>query len=637
MIRPSLRGLGLASTLVFFAPSAIGAPQKHVEYHPKDAVWFVCSPDLPGLTKAYPGTSFGRLLQDEGLNSLIGGLAGTEISHPLDLAQAAYDEAVLKGDLPPFLPLLKQAQCLSASIVFNGEGPVEGLIAAASGPGEGEKPEPPMLQVMLEFSNDTAASESFEMVLAMGEAEAAPFTVEVRQGSRVAMPPSSAEDSSVVILDGPSLAILVGRTAPEELLKRLHGEAPGLDPQSLGAGTETLDAQGTVVLEWLSQAAFANGSEHLDAQEVSWAEMIGSMAEALFGTNFSMLLRGGHWRVVIDEEGAFITEGVFDQPDSVGSRILSSKPLQGNALGLLPSDAMVRWCSSLDKAALIDFSKGLLTAHGDGAEPRFDFETELFGALGDSVAVGLPAPKSLLAAPPAIGVVTLSDAEGFERGLDRLIALAEEGGLEGVRIEKDEYRSTPIYNFQAILPPLEGLPIPVDLGGFIRPSLAVHKDRLIITTLSNHTKRELRRVLKEDGEGTTSVELKGVPAGVTQIVQADWAKFIGSVYGGLKALASLMGSGIGDIPVDPSALPEEDHIVSFFKPSLSWMAVADGRGRAFQRSSFGPETILGAILPPLMLVSVPVHVSELHGPEEAIEMHIEVLDGAVDDGAPLRR
>jgi hypothetical protein len=114
---------------------------------------------------------------------------------------------------------------------------------------------------------------------------------------------------------------------------------------------------------------------------------------------------------------------------------------------------------------------------------------------------------------------------------------------------------------------------------------------VIITSLPNHTKRELRRALKDEDGSSGTLNLEGVPPGVSEAGKADWAGFLGSVYGGLKALAS-MGAAGGDLPVDVDTLPEPDHVESFFKDSLSWMKVNEGRGYAYQRSSFGPEFML---------------------------------------------
>ena len=164
----------------------------------------------------------------------------------------------------------------------------------------------------------------------------------------------------------------------------------------------------------------------------------------------------------------------------------------------------------------------------------------------------------------------------------------------------------------------------------MRPCLAILDDRVILTPLPNHTKRELRRALKDEDAGSEAFDLEGVPSGVSGAAVADWASFLGSVYGGLKALASM---GAAALPVDVDALPESDHIVSFFEPSLSWMQVNEGRGYAYQRSSFGPEFMLAMgsaliwILPASEEVTVEIPMSVPAAPTGVIE----------DDGDPQQR
>jgi hypothetical protein len=279
--------------------------------------------------------------------------------------------------------------------------------------------------------------------------------------------------------------------------------------------------------------------------------------------------------------------------------------MTGNALDLLPPETMVQWCASLNKSALDELTSGL---PGDtGEELDSNFRTLLLGPLGQSIAVGLPKPKSLLAAPPIIGVIALEDAATFKRGMDALAAWGAEAGAGVLKVEVDEYRGRSLYTLQLNASQANAqsiaLPTPlIGMEGFIRPCLAILDDRVIITTLPNHTKRELRRALKDDGAGSGQLGLEGAPSGVSEVGRADWASFLGSVYGGLKALAS-MGAAGGDLPVDVDTLPDSDHVVSFFGPSLSWMQVREGRGYAYQRSSFGPEFMLMMGALPLWFVT----------------------------------
>lgn len=603
MTRNLCKSLSPFIALILVGSQAGATPQRHVEHHSPEAVWFLSVPDLPGLREAYPRTSLGRLFRDEGLGELIGGLAGEEVNSPLDLGLSFYEKSVLAGELPPFLPLLEKAEAVSASLAFNGSGliqsAVEGALESAGGfPSH-------LFQLQIEFQDAAVAAKAFDMAVGAATVGGAKIVRDASGQTRIAEASTGLEPQASLVHHGAHLAILLGRPDPGSLIQRLQGTAPGLDPKSLGGGSRELVAEGTAVFDWLSRSGFPSGDPIASTPEFDMAELASSMGEALFGANFSMILRGGHWRTVVDAKGQFVTEGVFDLPARPASRLLSSEPMTDNALGLLPPDAMVQWCASLNKSALEELTSGLPDSEEAGL--GFDYRSDLLGPLGSSIAVGLPKPKSLLAAPPMIGVIALEDAEAFKRGMDGLAAWGATAGAGVLNIEVDEYRGRPLYTLRLSTSEAESqsLALPAiltGLEGFMRPCLAILDDRVILTPLPNHTKRELRRALKDQDAGSGAFGLEGVPSGASGAAQADWASFLGSVYGGLKALAS-MGAAGGDLPVDVAALPESEYVESFFEPSLSWVEVNEGRGYAYQRSSFGPEFMLMVGLVPIWLVA----------------------------------
>ncbi|HIF41404.1 MAG TPA: hypothetical protein EYQ74_09930 [Planctomycetes bacterium] len=603
MTRNLYQGLCLFIVLILVGSQAGAAPQRHVEHHSPEAVWFLSVPDLPGLREAYPRTSLGRLFQDEGLGELIGGLAGEEVDSPLDLGLSFYEKAVLAGKLPPFLPLLEKAEAVSASLVFNGSGLVQSAVQGVFESAEDSAL--PLFQLQIEFQDAAVAAKAFDMAVAVAAVGGAKIVRKESGQTRIAEASTGLEPQASLVHHGAHLAILLGRPDPESLVQRLQGTAPGLDPKSLGAGSRELVAEGTVVFDWLSRSGFPTGDLIASTPEFAMAELASSMGEALFGANLSMVLRGGHWRSVVDAEGQFVTEGVFEVPARPASRLLSSEPMTENALGLLPQDAMVQWCASLNKSALEELTSGLPGSEEAGLD--FDYRSDLLAPLGSSIAVGLPKPKSLLAAPPIIGVIALEDAAAFKRGMDGLAAWGAKEGAGVLTIKVDEYRGRPLYTLQfnaseAEAQSLELPTIMIGMEGLMRPCLAILDDRVILTPLPNHTKRELRRALKDEDAGSGAFALEGVPSGASGAAQADWASFLGSVYGGLKALAS-MGAAGGNLPIDVAALPESDYVESFFEPSLSWMEVNEGRGYAYQRSSFGPEFMLMTGLVPIWFVT----------------------------------
>jgi hypothetical protein len=60
-------------------------------------------------------------------------------------------------------------------------------------------------------------------------------------------------------------------------------------------------------------------------------------------------------------------------------------------------------------------------------------------------------------------------------------------------------------------------------------------------------------------------------------------------------------------------------VESFFEPSLSWMQVNEGRGYAYQRSSFGPEFMLMTGLVPIFLWGTPSTESAAFASDEGGE------------------
>ncbi|MDP6368505.1 MAG: hypothetical protein QF615_02770, partial [Planctomycetota bacterium] len=529
MTQSQLLSLRLFIALALVGSHAGAAPQRHIEHHSPDAAWFLSVPDLPGLKAAYPRTSLGRLFQDEGLGELLGGLTGEQAESPLDLGLSFYEQAVLGGGLPPFLPLFEKAEAVSASLAFNGAGLIqsayEGVFESA------ESSVTPLFQLQVEFQDAAVAGEAFDMAVGAATALRMPLTREESGQTRIARNADELAIQASIVHHGAQLAILLGRPDSEDLAQRLQGTAPGLDPKSLGAGSRELAAEGAVVFDWLSRTGFSAGNPIASTPEFFMAELATRMGEALFGANLSMVLRGGHWRTVIDAEGQFVTEGVFDVPDRPGSRLLASDPMTGNALDLLPPEAMVQWCASLSKSVLRELTNGLPGATGEDS----DLGTLLLEPLGKSIAVGLPKPKSLLAAPPIIGVIALEDAAMFKRGMDELAAWGATAGAGVLNVEVDEYRGRPLYTLQLNAPQAdaEAIALPtllIGMEGFIRPCLAILDDRVIITTLPNHTKRELRRALKDEDAGAGELNLEGVPPSVCEAGKADWANFLGSVY-----------------------------------------------------------------------------------------------------------
>ena len=169
--------------------------------------------------------------------------------------------------------------------------------------------------------------------------------------------------------------------------------------------------------------------------------------------------------------------------------------------------------------------------------------------------------------------------------------------------QRTEYRGATVYtwSFSALAGGQGGmqLGLPIDPSSFSRPTVTVMDDRVLISTLPSHAKREVRRVAKlaEAGQeaevhaGLSAAELSG---DATMVSFADWAVFYGNLYTQLRALAPMIGDlagGEADLPLPfkLDSLPDMDVLTRHFSASeRRWVKVDDGF-MDITVSSLGPE------------------------------------------------
>ena len=317
-----------------------------------------------------------------------------------------------------------------------------------------------------------------------------------------------------------------------------------------------------------------------------------------------MALRGGDWRVRI-EDGQFVTDGTYKLPSATElDGLFGAKPLDPRDLGLVQPDALLAWAVSMDKRVLLEVVRGLAEQNGGeemlaqfDAELGFRPDRDLIEPLGDAIAYSMPTLSSLVSAPPFSLALDIEDLEAFTKGVDGIFRMLEEQGGEDFQVKREDYKGVRLYtlSFAASEDPdslFAGLPI--NPAAMFRPTVAIGQGRAFIITTPNLAKREIRRVEKlDDGpELHAAFQASALPKGATEAGFADWGEFFGKLYSGVKGLAPMLGSLVGELPFDLSTLPDADVIVRHFKPSRRTKRIEADTVWVNGRSSFGPEALL---------------------------------------------
>lgn len=582
----------LVLTLALLPPQGLDDP---APLHPAGSALYLDVPDVPSAIEAYQRTALFETLRDPEIQKLAGSVVGLEQLDPFALLESEYRKAVERGELPPIWEVvIEPLQSLSLSL-SSPEGPLMPTILALIGGQASEEQlfEAIGAQLMLEMRDVAAADALRSMLLAL-----LPEEPEISQitGATVYHFPSSNGRVSLV-QDANRCVFLAGANTPEEYVGRARGELTGLrvevpEPWQ-GTGDTVFRFQSTVQEELWSledgvsfRSPFALAGPALE------------LAEGLVGPLVSMLGRGGNWRMGIDEKGRVITEGLSRRGMLPLDDVLASRPLDPAALDLIHPDAIVGWAVHFDPEPLLALIEEALGAQAGGPGGRsapnpmemldeqygFRPDRDLLAPLGSALAYSLPEPKTLLAAPPLMVSAALSDRQAFQKGMDGLSVFVRDETRGDFEISRSEYRGMRLYSLEIDWDAV-GLPadIPIDPSAFFKLTMAVCDERVFVTTLPSHAKREIRRILSQSG-----VEpVREFPEGCTSVGFADWFTFIGKLYTSARAIAPIMGE---DLPFDPALLPPAARITGRFAESLRWKRHhGDEWVLHYQESSIGPE------------------------------------------------
>lgn len=593
--------------------------------HPAGAQIYLEVPDVPGLRAAYARTAYAGALGDEELHASLGAVLGREPLDPLDWLRAEYEAAVEREDLPPLREIFELLHTVSFSVeIEGGVAAVLGHLDEAAGPEDVLHALGDRLAVQLDVSfAGGEAAELFEEVVRGAAVEGGePIESAAVEGLEVwtlGDPASGAALRTARV--GSTVSLLVGGLDAADA-RRLRGEAPGLSTEAwMEEAAEHWSAEGTPVLVMHNSLA----AELFAVPDLQPAALAIDLAETLFGTAATMILRGGSWRVTLDAGGRFVTEGVHPAPRTAFERILGSQPLDRAALTLVHPEAIVATVTHLDRDAVLEALE--IVAAETGGDPLGEIEKELgfrpdqdlLRPLGPAIAYSLPAPRSLLSAPPFTFAVALEPGgrSVFEPGLERVLQVVEERSEGFVLLESSSYRDMRILSLRLAFDTQEwGLPVAVDPAVLLRPTFVVMDDRVFLTTLPQHAKKEVRRLVRDEVETHGTLLAADLPEGVSEIGFADWIQFFGQVYSGARAMAGIMGAmGEEEMGIDVQALPDAEIVTRHFEPTLRWRRAVEGGILRHEVSSFGPEglVLLGGGMLAGVLVS---RAHTIHAPAE---------------------
>jgi len=394
-----------------------------------------------------------------------------------------------------------------------------------------------------------------------------------------------------VLRSGGQLAIGFGSSRPGAFLARLGGEGPTLaDSPAYGQIAPKLGpSPGPPV---------AQGFVSLSSLMDSVADLAEASGEDPGGLDLIAPYLESSWRMALVGD-RFVTESKAAPPgeDNLLMKCFGSEAVPPEIWRFIPSDAIAVYASTFDPSLLYQFVLKAIgsepgTAHVHAmfadleAKHGFSFEKDIFGSLGNSAGFYLLPIGGLMSVPGMAIVLELDAPESFQRGLEGILAALGEQGGGDFEIRYKPYRDAPLWYFS-----FSGdSPIPIS------PSLAIVEDHLLITLTSVRAKKEIKRLLAsaetpDDLHPVLSVE-NPPPENAVAIGYMDWGSLFEGAYEGGRALLGLMGGG-GQLPFDPTMLPEADTFASFYEPTVVWSTVDESGMYTRMESSFGPETWIG--------------------------------------------
>ncbi|MCK6445856.1 MAG: type II secretion system protein GspG [Planctomycetes bacterium] len=396
------------------------------------------------------------------------------------------------------------------------------------------------------------------------------------------------------------LVIGLGATTPEQALALAEGQGKAIASLPKFASLPTrLPAPAGVPIghvfmqsEGMMQLAYQGGAQ---------TEALRELIERTGGETFARMNLVGE---------RFVTEMV-NTPSSKNyfGKSMGQKPLPPELWKCIPDDAIAFYATSVDGAELYKELMFALSGEHPGLDKRvaeleakhgINLERDLFANLNGG-AVGYV--LGIKGFPPGMALIAdLTDPQAFTRGMTSLLKLVseQEGIPFSIKANPYKYKDVecPKWTFS-----FEGGAESAGFGGAMvpTPTVAVVKNRLVVTLFSARATKEIKRLLGDEGEphALLASSLRP-PQNATVVGYMDWAELLGGTYKTALGFASMIGGAMGgDSGFDPSKLPEVTTFTRFFKPTVMFAHPIEGGSYMRLESSFGPETwcaFLGGIV-----------------------------------------
>lgn len=591
--------------------------------HPAESNVFLSVPDLPAAMDAYQDAPIVRLLRDPELNAFVANLAqeDPETFDMLGFARMSLEQELMSAppEVAAIVDIVSDATSFSASVSGLS---FDGLAAFAAPNEEGA------LALVSELGARVGATISVRFVTEEGARGADELFANIPvlvplEGSGE---PIAAELPQVRVrryrFDGPELLPLVwttvvgdrlvvglGTSTPEGLAERLT------DPSASLAGSERFlaagrhfAAEGGVLLDefYLRVGGFSEllaTFRELAPDQPALAMVAQLMPLVMPGDAVELRERT---RMV---DGRFESEVFHNEEKCTGLAACSAqRPVGQGAYALLPPEATAVYVSTIEPAAMRRVLETLLaTPVGEECRAMLDaLATEhdlhpmddLFGSIGSDFAyytngaAGISLPQMHVA-------FELTDPAAFERGVETLASVLEEVAGDQVKVRSKPYRKVPVTtvsltkDFAELARDSGGgqaaMQIPVNVNPDL--TIAVLDDRAVFSIRSTYVRKEIKRLQEDDPRQHPIVGIASqVPDGAVGIGWSDWASFFAGLYDGVRAfLPFIAGQFGGDMPFDPSDLPDSELITRYFEPTVQWTQRVEGGTYTHSVSSFGPE------------------------------------------------
>jgi hypothetical protein len=599
----------------------------HADLHPANANFFLEVPDIEAAISAYEAAPLAKLLRDEQVRTFIASLVDLD---PEEVSFSTLSElglSEMRESLPlvgvQSLELLPEVRHASFSISgVELEGLTQEVLAAEGSWSTSlrERVGRVRVRAVLDFESADSVQRAVDLICSQVEGEDATLSGFSRIETQLEF---VGQKLDCTYYRGAEAGISMGFWIVHHDARLILGS--GLDP-----APESL----TLVREPLSSLeAFATSSRQMRGTDgVTVLESyvsLGGLRElprlldlvpgmpqefkSMAGLALEVLHAGGAVQTRSRTslvESRFVTES-FEREygSSQAPRLHVEEAITRDSFRMVPRDAVGVWAVHLDKQGINEF---LVSALADvtGSDPEkvmatleeeygFRPDRDLVGALGGRF-VFYTLPFTGIGMPKLYVAVDLEDDEAFARGLQGLgeyLVAVSDGAVE---FNSKPYRKRPFMSFTPGKD-LEELTSGMNTGGMmswapaflsISAACGVLEDRAILSLSNMYTKREMKRLMGEEGDGQYSIleDSSELPVGIESYGRTDWGMILGGLYDSLRGFLPLIEQGLGgEMPFEIEDMPRGSVFAEYFQPTVSWRRRTAGGVYEYKKSSFGPE------------------------------------------------